>query len=394
MNIEQKATKLSLVAPVDALLEGTTKLLSVVPAKSAKPVLSNIRFTVEDGVLELAGTDYVAGIFYSIPVANIKAEGSGLINGARFAEYLKEFRGAEASIIFDPRGGCQFKAKGGRYKIVGDDPRDYPKLPKFVGKTGFTMSGIDVVDMVKKTLFAIAPEESRMTTNGVLFELKEGRFRLVATDNKRMSITERTITTVIDDFSASVPDSFLKAVLKVTSKDVSGLDATIGIDRKRVFYKIGQATVYSSTLQGNYPPYGEALRIKLKYHIDCGVKELLSTIKRAMLIDHSLCAFNFENGVLTLDANSSSVGVGAADMLIEFELPEGEEKVRIGLNPEFIRDGLEAMTSKRCRFLFQGPRSAGILKELVTAIGAKGMAEGVSDLFTYATMPALLPAES
>ena len=394
MTTAKKITKLSLVSPVDALLEATTKLLSVVPAKSPKPVLSNIRFSVEHGILELAGTDYIAGIHYSIPAAKLKAEGGGLLNGARFADYLKEYRGAEAAITFDPRGGCHFKAKGGRYKIVGDDPRDYPKLPRFDGKVGFAMTGEVITGMIKKTLFAIAPEESRMTTNGVLFELKAGRFRLVATDNKRMSITEQMVNTEIDDFSVSVPDSFLKAVLKVTSKDVSSQTATIGVDGKRVFYKIGTATVYSTTLQGNYPPYEEALRIRLKHHIDCGVSDLLSTIKRAMLVDRGLTAFNFETGVLTLASSSSSVGVGAADMVIDFELPEGEEKIRIGLNPEFIRDGLEAMTAKRCRFLFEGPRNAGILKELVAAIGSKSVTEDVSDEYVYATMPALLPPEN
>ena len=390
MTAAQKPTKLSLVSSVDALLEGTVKLLSVVPAKATKPVLSNIRFTVKDSVLELSGTDGIAGIHYSVPAATLKTEGSGLINGAMFADYLKEFRGVEASVVFDIRGGCRFKAKGGRYKVNGDDPRDYPTLPRFDNKPGFTMSGVEVIDMVKKTLFAIAPEESRLTTNGVLFELKDNRFRLVATDNKRMSITERTITTSIKDFSVSVPDSFLKSILKVTSKDVAAKDATIGVVGRRVFYKIGAATCYSATLQGNYPPYEEALRIKLKHHIDCGVGALLSTIKRAMLVDRGLTAFNFETGVLTLDANSSSIGVGATDMLIDFELPEEAEKVRIGLNPEFISDGLEAMTAKRCRLLFEGPRNAAILKELVST--EKG--ESASESFVYATMPALLPAES
>jgi DNA polymerase-3 subunit beta len=387
---QQVTAKLNFKAPVDALLEATSKVLSVVPAKSPKPVLSNIRFTVQEGVLELAGTDAVTGIYYSIPAATIKTEGHGLLNGARFSELLKEFRGVDAQMVFDPRGGCQFKAKGGRYKIIGDDPRDYPKIPRFETKKGVGISGDDIVDMVKKTSPAVAPEESRLTTHGVLFDLNKERLRLAATDNKRMSVTERPVTDNVAEFSESLPEGFLNAVIKVTTKDVAGNIATIGVSGKKLFYRLPSATVYSTVLQGDYPPYHEALSIELKHHIDCNVKDLLNTLRRAILVNSNLIAFNFETDVLSLKGATTAIGVGVADMPIGFELAEGQEKIRAGFNPTFYKDALEVMTTKRCRFYFEGPRNAGILKGLVDKDGV----EAESDQFIYIVMPALLPAEA
>jgi len=391
---QQTATKLNIICPVDSLLEATAKLLSVVPPKSPKPVLSNIRFAVKDGILELTGTDFTAGIHYSIPAATVKTEGEGLLNGAKFSELLKEFRGTESKIAFAPRGGCKFKAKGGNYKVVGDDVRDYPKAPRFDGKPGFALLGSDIVDMIKKTAFAAAPEDSRLTINGVLFELKGSRFRLAATDNKRMAITERQVTPGVEDFRVSVPKSFLAAVLKVTTKDVASKTATIGMVGTKIFYRLPGVTVYSTIMQGIYPPYQEALDIALKYHIDCSVSDLLSTLRRAMLVNSDLTAFIFETNVLKLQVMSSGVGAGTADMPTAFALPEGEDRVRIGFNPSYYKGALEAMTSKRCRFSFEGPRNAGVLRELVTAIGAESTVEDVSEEFVYAVMPALLPAET
>lgn len=391
---QQTATKLNVICPVDALLEATAKLLVVVPPKSPKPVLSNIRFAVRNGILELTGTNSTAGIHYSIPAATVKAEGEGLLNGAKFSEILKEFRGSEAKLSFSPKGGCRFRAKGGNYKVVGDDIRDYPKAPRFDVKPGFDLLGSDIVDMIKKTSFAAAPEDSRLTINGVLFELKDGRFRLVATDNRRMAITERQVSTTIDNFRVSVPQIFLKAVIKTTTKDVAGKNATIGVAGNKIFYRLPGVTVYSSIMQGSYPPYQEALDLNLKYHIDCGVGVLLSTLRRAMLVNADLTAFVFEKNTLKLQAMSSSIGTGTADMDTEFTLPEGEDRIRIGFNPTYYKGALEAMTSKRCRFLFEGPRNAGVLKELVTAIGPESTMESVSEDFVYAVMPALLPTES
>lgn len=379
--------KLSFTAPVDALLEAASKIMSVVPAKSPKPVLTNIKFGTVDGKLELSGADVGAGIYYAIPAATVTAEGTGLLNGTTLLETLKEFRGSDATIVFNPRGGCRFKASGGDFKIVGDDPRDYPHIVRFEHHPGINIPGTDLVDMVKKSAFAIAEEESRMATSGVLFEHLAGRFRLVATDNKRMAINQRNVEAGAADFSVTVPPGFLKALLKVVSKDVAGNQATIGVDSNRIFFRLSTATVYSSVLDGKFPPYEEALKIVLSQSIDCSVATLLATIRRACLVDKDLCAFNFTVDEMRLKSSNSSVGTGSAEMAIHYEGPD----VRVGLNPVFVREGLEAMTSKRCRFMFQGPKNAGILKELLS--GSDG-SETVSDRFVYAVLPILLPKET
>jgi len=381
------STNLSLTAPVDALLEATSKILSVVPSNSPKPVLSNIMFAVRDGVLELTGTDIVAGIYYQIPAAQIDTEGVGLLNGIRFSDLLKEFRGTDAKIEFSGRGGCLFKARGGRYKVVGDDVRDYPRTRRFDAENGVIITGAELVEMIKKTQFAAAPEESRLTINGVLFELKGNQLRLVATDNKRMSITQCLVRGSHEPFSASVPMGFLKALLKVCSKDIAGKDAVLGLSKTQVFFRLPGATVYSTILQGDYPPYEEAYGIKLSYHIDCSVPEMLSTLRRVMLVNDQLAEFLFTDGALTLQGVSTSVGSGSAVMATELQLPEGTERVRAGYNPKYFREALEAMSSKRCRLRFQGPRNAAVLQELLM----DGENEVVSDRFVYAVMPALLP---
>jgi DNA polymerase-3 subunit beta len=384
---QKTEAKLNFTAPVDALLEAATKIMSVVPAKSPKPVLTNIKFETIDGKLELSGADVGAGIYYAIPAATVTAEGTGLIGGTTLLETLKEFRGGDATIVFNPRGGCRFKAPGGDFKIVGDDPRDYPHIVRFEHHPGINIPGTDLVDMVKKSAFAIAEEESRLATSGVLFEHKAGRFRLVATDNKRMAINQRSIEAGGADFSVTVPPAFLKALLKVVSKDVAGNQATIGVDSNRIFFRLSTATVYSSVLDGKFPPYEEALKIVLAQTIDCNVATLLATIRRTCLVDKDTCAFNFTKGAVGLKASSSTVGTGSVDMPISYEGPD----VRVGLNPVFVREGLEAMTSRRCRFMFQGPRNAGVFKEVLAASDGT---ESVSDRFTYAVLPVLLPKES
>jgi DNA polymerase-3 subunit beta len=182
----------------------------------------------------------------------------------------------------------------------------------------------------------------------------------------------------------------LEAVLKVTTKDVASKPATLGVIGTKIFYLLPGVTVYSTILQGNYPPYEEAMGIKLGHHFDCNTSELLTTLRRSMLVSNALAAFVFTEDRLNLNSATSSVGAGAADMEIPLKRPEVVEKIRVGFNPKYFKDALEAMTTKRCRMLFEGPKKAGILKEITVADGK----EAVSDQFIYAVMPALLPKEA
>lgn len=368
------------------LLGAVSKVLSVVPAKSPKPVLSNVRFDVRDGKLEILGNDSVAGVYCSLPGADIHISGSGLLNGDRLHDILKEFPKAIVKLTFDVRGGCRLRAAKGNYKVVGDDVRDYPITPRFDDEPGFEITARDLLDMVKKTEFAAATGETRLTTNGVLFELKSGRFRLVGTDNKRVAVTERTISVSVPDFSVSVPLVFLKSLTKATAKTDLPNPVTLGVSKNKVFFKVPGATVYSSVLQGNYPPYEEALSLQLKYFIDCGVEDLFNLLKRAILVNDSLAVFVFKPGQLTIRSNSSSVGSSEVDMDIAFELPEGVDNIRVGFDPTFIKEALSAVNSTRCRFSFEGPRHAGVIRELVTT----DEKEDVSDQFIYALMPSML----
>jgi DNA polymerase III sliding clamp (beta) subunit (PCNA family) len=112
-----------------------------------------------------------------------------------------------------------------------------------------------------------------------------------------------------------------------------------------------------------------------------------------MLANAGLTEFVFTEDLMTLSGASSSYGAGRADMPTKLQLPDDVEKVRVGFNPAYFKDALEAMTAKRCRLYFQGPRNAGVLKELVTTGEGDEAQEILSSKFTYAVMPALLPRE-
>jgi len=379
-------TKLAFSVSVDSLLDAAIKVGSIVPARGDKPIVSNMKLSVHNGVLELSGTDLRAGIYHQLTSATVVTDGTGLIGGSRLLEVLKEFKGEEAAFSFDLRGGCKFAVKNDMIQIPGDDPRDFPKPSRFDSEAGFQITGRDLIDMIDKTEFAAAPEQNRLAINGVLFELKSGRFRLVATDTKRISYAQRAIQTDIADFSVVAPLPCLKLLKRAIDKKASAYQVTIGVSGSFLFVRTQGATVYTLVLNGRYPTYEDGFKAVLSKHIDFNVDTMLTLLRKIMLIDPNGATFDFAPGWLTVKSQLPTVGVGDIKMPTTYT----GDTVRVGFSPKFIQEALESTPMDRCRLSFDGPKKIGLLKELK----ASDVGEVVSDDFCYAVMPTALPGVS
>jgi DNA polymerase-3 subunit beta len=396
MTVATKAPPLAFTVPVDSMFGPAIKVGSIVPARGEKPIISNIRFSVNNGVLELEGTDLKAFLRHSIPAATITTSGSGLLAGSRLLEVLKEFRGAEATFVFDPRGGCRLTTTGNTYKLVGDDPRDFPTLARFDTDPGFQIKGSALVDMVNKTEFAAADEQTRYAIGGVNFELKGSRFRLAATDTKRIAVAQQTLQIPlrpdgqpeVADFSVVAPLSFFRLLKRVISKDLMESMVTIGVSGPYLFVRLPNAIVHTLLVAGRFPAYEEGFKAVLSKYIDCTVETFATLLKRAILVEAGKAVFEFSPNLLTLRSEMPTVGASSVSM----PTPYTGEVTKIGFSPLFIKEALEVMTSERCRFAFDGPKKIATLKEIVVSADvAKG--ELVSDCFAYAIMPVVIPGE-
>lgn len=379
-------TKLSFSVSVDALLDVAAKVGSIVPAKGDKPIISNMRFGVHNGVLELSGTDLRATIYHQLPTATVVTEGVGLIGGARLLEILKEFKGETAAFSFDLRGGCKFTVNNDTLKIHGDDPRDFPAMSRFDGDSGLQLTGSDLIDMIDKTEFAAAPEQNRLAINGVLFELKLGRFRLVSTDARRISYAQKSIQASIADFAVVAPLPCLKLIKRAISKSALDQPITLGVNGSFLFLRLQSATIYTLVLNGRFPPYEDGFKVTLGKHVDFNVTSFMTLLRRITLVDPGGATFEFAPGKLTVKSQLPAVGMADITMPIDYT----GEYTKIGFSPKFIQEALEATSIDRCRLQFDGPKKIGLLKEIV----ATDTGEVVSDDYVCAIMPIVIKADA
>lgn len=142
------------------LTEGVQAALGVVPHRSPKPALGSIKMEAASGTITLLATDLEVGIRVNLSKVDVQETGACLVPADRFHAILRELD-AETITLSSAEQETEIVAPGARFKVLGDDPADFPNVPVFPETGALTIVADDLAGMIKRTLFATARENTR-----------------------------------------------------------------------------------------------------------------------------------------------------------------------------------------------------------------------------------------
>jgi DNA polymerase-3 subunit beta len=169
------------------LTRGVQVASSVVAPKSPKPALGCIKIEARKENVTLLATDLEVGIRIELDKMEVQQPGDGLVPADRLHGILRELD-ADTVTITSTEQETEIVAPGARFKVLGDNPADFPQVPVFPAEGAFSVAADDLVGLIKRTLFATAKENTRYALNGVLWEVEGTSLTLVATDGRRLSL--------------------------------------------------------------------------------------------------------------------------------------------------------------------------------------------------------------
>src|SRR5690606_18300924 len=85
--------------------------------------------------------------------------------------------------------GEQIELKCGKshFKLNGLPADEFPTITEDDFSQGLTVTGANLNGLIHRTSFAVSTEESRPILNGVLWELRDGEMKMVATNGHRLA---------------------------------------------------------------------------------------------------------------------------------------------------------------------------------------------------------------
>ena len=345
------------------LLEELELTQGVIERKTTIPILSNLLCEAKGNRLFLTATDLELSIRTSCE-AKVKKEGAGTIPAKKLLDLVRLLPEEEIRFKLLDNHWVQIVCDRKTYKMVGMSKDNFPTLPTFPHTLVKIPSGV-FAELISKTIFAIAQEESRYTLNGALLVLNPSNLTMVATDGHRLSMVEvvHKLTGLPGDVRVLVPKKAMTEVLRMCGKTGEDTDVEFAQDESHLFFQFGGRLLSSRKLTGTFPPYEAVLPRDANKTVVLERNELQDALKRvSQLADQRSHAVKFMLSKEGIEISASSPEYGEAKEAIEKEFKG--DPIAIGFNAQYLLDFLAAAADGPISVELKDDQSAGQMRPL------------------------------
>lgn len=342
----------------NVLSEACANVQRAASSKSTNlPTIEGILIKAENDRIMLTGYDLEVGIITSVE-GRVESTGSVIINAKILCDILRNTPDETVSIECDDRLICKIKSGDSEFSIMGFSESDYPELPTVSGGFPIVIQGELIKDMVKKTIFAAAENDSKVIHTGVRFEVASGNIRLVAVDGYKLAIRNEKIDYSGEEKTFVVPKKTLNEVIKLISDGVETVSMIVA--QRHILFECGKYVIISRLLEGEFLSYKSAIPTTAKTEVKINTRNIISAIERTSLIItervKSYVRCIFDNGSVRI---SSTTALGTANDRMLAELRG--ERVEIGFNNKYLLDALKVCDTDEVYFRLNGATSPLII---------------------------------
>ncbi len=315
----------------DAFLEGLQQVQNVVGSRAALPILSNVHLEVAGGELRLSTTDLDLSVNASVDCES-GSDGVTTLPVRRMATIVKELPADEVSVSVSDNQAT-IRCGNSQFKILGRNPEEFP-VPTSLGEVkSFKLPQKALKDGLKKVSYAISTDEMRFVLNGIYSSFADGQLTLVATDGRRLAMTETEVETPEgSEASVIIPTKCIQQLLSLLKNEG---DVTIRIGTKQIAFELNRNLIVSKLIEGNYPNYRQVIPGPANYRVTLEREVMLKTLQRISLLaqDKSnsikLC---FSEDQVEVMANAVDIGEAYESVTVKYSGPP----MAVAFNPDFL----------------------------------------------------------
>src|SRR5678810_930836 len=168
-----------------ALLKQLQHISGVINANTVLPILEDFLFEVEKNKLSVVATDLETVMRIQMDI-EAKDSGKVCIPAKILLDSLKNIPDQPLTFNIDKNFGIELTSDNGKYKVMGENPDNFPKEPEADTSNSLAMPSSALVTAINKCIFATSSDELWRAMTGIFFELAPKGLRTVATDAHRL----------------------------------------------------------------------------------------------------------------------------------------------------------------------------------------------------------------
>ncbi|MGL4346722.1 MAG: DNA polymerase III subunit beta [Chitinophagaceae bacterium] len=347
----------------NALSKQLQVINGAIASKSVLPILDNFLFVLENKSLSVMATDLETVIKAKVEVTTAD-EGKICIPSKILLEYLKNI--ADQPITFNidiKKFSIEIKSDSGKYKLIGEDAKNYPKEPEFNEVKSLKLSATMLIETINTTLFAVSSDNLRLNLTGLFFELsqKEG-LRFVATDAHRLVCDYHKDIVCAEDTSFIVPKKPLQ-LLKVALPDIDE-EVNLSYNTTHFFVRHTDVELACRLVDSKFPDYRNVIPAQNPFNLKVNRELFISALRRINIFS------NKSTHMIVMNIVGSELNIKGEDTDFSFE---GNEKMncdykgdelKIAFNGKFLVEMLSALTCEDVMAHFSTPNKPCIINPI------------------------------
>lgn len=342
------------------LLKQLQQISGVINSNTVLPILEDFLFLIDKNELTVVATDLETVMKVKLEV-EAKENGRICIPAKILMDSLKNLPDQPLTFHIDLNSyAVEITSDNGKYKVMGENPENFPKEPTADDTTSFTLTSTALVTAINKTLFAVSNDDLRPAMTGVFFELTPTSLTFVATDAHRLVKYVRTGVECPKAETFIVPKkplNLLKSALPDNDSEIK-----IAYSQNHFFVTHDGAQMICRLIDARFPDYKVVIPKENPYRLTVAKSDFQNALKRVSVFA------NKSTNQVALNITGSELQLSAQDVDFSFE---GNERMscqytgddmQIAFNAKFLIEMLNAAEGDEITIELSTPTKAGILK--------------------------------
>lgn len=342
-----------------SLLKQLQQISGVLNTNTVLPILEDFLFEIDKNKLTVVATDLETVMKVHLDI-EAKDKGKVCIPGKILMDSLKNISDQPLTFNIDKNFGVEITSDNGKYKVMGENPDNFPKEPAPEDASSFTMTSSALLTAINKTIFAVSNDDLRPAMTGVYFELDKKGITFVATDAHRLVKYTRKDVSCPKKESFIVPKKPLN-LLKASLPDNQD-EITVSYNSNHLFVTHGSVELACRLIDARFPDYKVVIPSDNPYHLTVGKSDFQGALRRVSVFS------NKSTNQVALTISGRELQLAAQDVDFSFE---GNERMgceydggnlQIAFNAKFLIEMLNGADTDQVTVELSTPTKAGIIK--------------------------------
>lgn len=341
----------------EKLQEGLLAVAASVPSKTTLPVLANILLEAGKDGLRLSATDLDIAVSTAVP-AEVDVEGGVTLPAKKLVEIARELPSGSIRLTAAGEQRVQLECGRTKFKLLGISKDEFPRFPAVKFDKPWRVNSGELQSLISRVAFAASVEESRPILNGVLWELRPDRMRMVATNGHRLAKMDVPASGGKESADLIVPPKALDQVRRLFAPSD---DLEIARSDNHLGFRSGQTLVFTRLIEGPYPNYEQVIPRENDKVATVDRQAFAAALRRVGVVasdqTHRV-RLAFAGGVARFSVSTPDLGEAHDEIAVTYE----GDPLEIGFNANYLLEILKFMPTDEVRLTFKAPERAATVE--------------------------------